>query len=75
MRLAVLLVVHALLVPRVATAHGGGAPLPHELWSAWTLDPWIVLPLALGGWGYAGGTGALWRRGGRVRPSSPGPTA
>lgn len=67
MRLAVLLVVHALLVPRVATAHGGGAPLPHELWSAWTLDPWIVLLLALGGWGYARGTRALWRRAGRGR--------
>lgn len=67
MRRLLLLAAPALLAPGVAAAHGGEAPLPRDLWTAWTLDPWIVAPLVLGGWGYARGTREVWRRAGRGR--------
>ena len=63
----VLLVCTALVVPRVAFAHAGAAPEPHDLWSAWTWSPTVLIGLALGAWLYARGIRALWRRAGRGR--------
>ena len=57
----------ALLVPRVALAHPGAAPEPHDLWRAWTWSPPLVAGLALYAWLYPRGLRALWRRAGRGR--------
>src|SRR5690606_23229953 len=39
-----------------------GAPLaPHDLATAWILDPVILSLLGITGWGYTRGLGALWR--------------
>jgi cytochrome c oxidase assembly factor CtaG len=51
-----------LIVTRPAHAHAGMPPAPHDLWSAWTLDPWIVIPLLLAAGIYARGTRRLRRR-------------
>lgn len=40
----------------------GDRPLaPHDLWSAWSLEPAIIIALALTAWMYLRGIGALWR--------------
>ncbi|HEX7120162.1 MAG TPA: cytochrome c oxidase assembly protein [Longimicrobiales bacterium] len=52
------------LLPRALLAHDGEPLRPHDLWSAWSRDPLVILLLALGGWGYARGVRALWRRAG-----------
>ncbi len=57
----------ALFVPRVAMAHAGAAPEPHDLWSAWTLSPTLLIGLAFGTWIYGRGIRALWHRAGRGR--------
>jgi putative membrane protein len=57
----------ALLCPAVAWAHVGAAPEPHDLWRAWSWSPTVLLGLAFGGWLYARGLRALWRRAGRGR--------
>jgi putative membrane protein len=44
------------LVTRLA--HPGQPPAPHDLWSAWNLDPAILLSLALAAWVYARGARA-----------------
>ena len=51
--------------------HIGVAPEPHDLWRAWTLSPAVLTGLALGGWLYARGLRALWRRAGHGRVVSP----
>lgn len=56
-----------LLLPRVALAHPGQAPRPHDLWSAWTVAPIVVVGLAAGAWCYWRGIRALWRRAGSGR--------
>ena len=38
-----------------ASAHDGQPPAPHDLWSAWNWDPFIVFSLTLSGWIYAAG--------------------
>lgn len=39
-----------------------GAPLqPHDLWSAWSFEPAVVVALALTAWLYLNGVRALWR--------------
>jgi cytochrome c oxidase assembly factor CtaG len=53
--------------PRVAWAHAGRAPEPHDLWSSWTLAPVVIVGLALGCWWYARGVRALWRSAGQGR--------
>lgn len=60
-RLALLL---ALLAPRAAFAHDGRRMEPHDLWTAWSLDPAVVLALLLSGWMYARGVERMWRRSG-----------
>jgi putative membrane protein len=55
------------LIPAVAFAHPGVAPRPHDLWRSWSLEPAVLLGLALGAWSYGRGLRALWRRAGRGR--------
>jgi len=45
-----------------ASANDGQPPAPHDLWSAWNLDPFIVSSLLLGGWIYAAGMWELQQR-------------
>jgi putative membrane protein len=52
---------------RPLAAHAGAPLAPHDLWSAWNLDPAIVLGLATTAWLYNRGLAALWRRAGRGR--------
>jgi putative membrane protein len=59
------------LLPAVARAHPGLAPRPHDLWSAWSIEPTILAGLALCTWAYARGVRALWRRAGRGRGIAP----
>ena len=53
--------------PSVALAHDGAPLAPHDLWSAWTADPWILVPLLLIAAGYAAGLRALWAASGAGR--------
>jgi putative membrane protein len=41
--------------------HPGAPPAPHDLLTAWSFDPGVVLPLAATGWLYLRGTRALWQ--------------
>lgn len=50
------------LLPAIAWAHPGGAPEPRDLWTAWSVEPGVVIPLVVGAWWYARGVRALWRR-------------
>ncbi|HEV3051255.1 MAG TPA: hypothetical protein VGX50_13155, partial [Longimicrobium sp.] len=54
----------ALLVPAPALAHPGVRMQPHDLWTAWSLEPAIVLALLASGWMYARGVERMWRRSG-----------
>lgn len=54
-------------LPARALAHSGEPPAPHDLWTAWTWDPSILLPLVLGAWLYWRGVRALWTRAGTGR--------
>jgi cytochrome c oxidase assembly factor CtaG len=58
------------LLPRTALAHAGMPPAPHDLWSSWSLDPWVVVPIALASTLYVIGAGRLAERSrsGRVLP-------
>jgi len=51
-------------VPRAAWAHTGRAPEPHDLWTAWTFAPTVIVGLALAAWLYARGVRALWHSAG-----------
>lgn len=42
--------------------HVGQPPAPHDLWSAWNLDPLVLVPLVLAGWAFARGAVARGRR-------------
>ncbi|MBV9772379.1 MAG: cytochrome c oxidase assembly protein, partial [Gemmatimonadetes bacterium] len=53
----------AVLFPLPVLAHEGRPLAPHDLASAWSLEPGIVLPLLLSGWLYARGVRRLWRAG------------
>jgi len=53
------------LAPLPALAHPGRRMQPHDLWTAWSLEPAILLALLLGGWMYARGVERMWRRSGR----------
>jgi cytochrome c oxidase assembly factor CtaG len=57
-------------LPRTALAHAGMPPAPHDLWSSWSLDPWVIAPIALASALYAIGAGRLAERSrsGRVLP-------
>src|SRR5438045_9130014 len=51
----------------IALGHGGGpdhvaGPRDwHELWRSWSLEPGVVIPLALAAWLYGRGLARLWR--------------
>jgi putative membrane protein len=51
-------------IASAALAHEGAAPAPDNLWRAWSLEPGVVVPLALAAWLYARGVRALWRQAG-----------
>jgi len=53
--------------PHVAWAHAGRAPEPHDLWSAWSAAPAVIIGLAVACWCYARGVRALWRAAGAGR--------
>src|SRR5690606_19935971 len=48
----------------VVLAHAGRPPEPHDLWTAWNLDPLVLGALVLAAWAYRRG-----RIGGAPRPS------
>ncbi|HEX6939394.1 MAG TPA: cytochrome c oxidase assembly protein [Longimicrobiales bacterium] len=50
--------------PRGLLAHDGAPVQPHDLWGAWSLEPGVLLALALAAGCYVRGTRALWRRAG-----------
>jgi putative membrane protein len=47
-----------------ALAHDGQPFAPHDLWTAWSFEPVVVLALGLAGWAYLRGLRALWRSAG-----------
>lgn len=55
----------------IRNVHVQLAPEPHDLWSAWTWSPPVLIGLAFGAWLYARGLRALWRRAGHGRVVSP----
>jgi cytochrome c oxidase assembly factor CtaG len=55
------------LLPRLALAHTGQPPQPHDIWSAWSFDPLVILSVTLLAWLYARGITRFWRRAGRGR--------
>lgn len=64
--LALLAVVSSVLAAP-ALAHVGPPPLPGTLLGAWSLEPWVVGPIAAMVLLYVRGLTALWRRAGRGR--------
>lgn len=55
------------LAPGAALAHGGRPMEPHDLWTAWSLEPAIVVALFLSAWLYSRGIERIWRRSGAGR--------
>lgn len=54
-----------LLLPAAdARAHGFTLLGPGDLWAAWSVDPWVVVPLLALHWLYGRGVARLWRRAG-----------
>lgn len=51
--------------PRVALAHPGQPPAPHDVWTAWAGEPSLILGLAATLGAYGLGVRRLWRRAGR----------
>jgi putative membrane protein len=54
-----------LIVPAAARAHTGRAPEPHDLWSAWSAQPVVLVAIGAGTWAYLLGVRRLWARAGR----------
>jgi putative membrane protein len=52
------------LAARTAFAHDGPPLTPHDLWTAWSFDPAVVIGLGLTGGLYLRGIAALWRSAG-----------
>ncbi len=71
---AAVLLLAALPAP-LALAHGSAPPAPSDLWTAWSLEPLVLLGLALAAGAYAWGLAALWRRVGAGRGVSYGQAA
>jgi cytochrome c oxidase assembly factor CtaG len=46
--------------PGVLVLHDGQPLAPHDLWSAWSWEPFVVLALVLSAWLYSRGVQALW---------------
>jgi len=57
----------ALVLPRSLAAHAGRPIAPHDLPTAWTLDPIILASIALPAWLYFRGTRRLWTHAGKGR--------
>lgn len=60
----------AFLLPRQALAHAGLPPAPHDLWSSWSFEPWVVVPMVVATLLYVIGTRRL-TSGGRARRVLP----
>jgi putative membrane protein len=43
------------LLPMIALAHKGEPLEPHDLWSAWSFEPGVVIPLLIAAWLYVRG--------------------
>jgi putative membrane protein len=56
---------------RSAHVHDGQPLAPHDLWSAWSFEPAVVIPLALTAWLYLRGISALWQSAGARRGVQP----
>jgi putative membrane protein len=54
-------VLGAAMTPRTMFAHTGKPLAPHDLWSAWTFEPAVVVSLAIAAAFYAMGVRNLWR--------------
>ena len=63
-RRALVLALVGLAVPVPALAHPGRPPEPHDLWTAWAWEPWIIAALFVSAWMYSRGTERVWRRSG-----------
>ena len=50
-----------------AYAHDGQPLAPHDLWSAWSFEPAVIVGLVLTGWLYLAGLRALWGSAGAGR--------
>lgn len=59
-----------LIAATSAHAHADLPPGPHDIWTTWTLDPWVVVPLSIFVTVYFGGAVRLWSRS-RVRNGRP----
>ena len=46
-------------------AHGGALVGPHDLLTAWSLEPFVLLSLLVSTWWYTVGVRSLWRSAGR----------
>ena len=55
------------IAPRPARAHPGVAVEPHDLWSAWTFDVWILVPLVVLVAAYGAGVARVWKSAARGR--------
>ena len=55
-------IVSIVMIPASAVAHTGTALQAHDLWTAWTFEPIVVLGLVLAGAFYVTGVARLWRK-------------
>jgi putative membrane protein len=53
------------LLSLMALAHDGQPLAPHDLWSAWSFEPGVVVCLAVSAWLYIRGVRNLWRSAGQ----------
>lgn len=61
------LAVAAALSPAPALAHGASALRPSDLPMQWSLEPQVLIPIAIVAWWYAVGVRAVWRHAGFSR--------
>ena len=55
----------AAMIASKARAHTGGAPIsPHDFWTAWSLQPTVVVPIAIAALLYGRGLHLAWSRAG-----------
>jgi putative membrane protein len=47
-----------------ALAHDGRPLAPHDLWGAWSFEPFTLIALAIAAWAYRRGLTAIWRSAG-----------
>jgi putative membrane protein len=55
----------------VTSAHHDRLLAPHDLWSAWSFEPMVVICLGLSAWLYLRGVRCLWRTAGASRGIQP----